>query len=537
MSLGNLFTSKNKGEQLSSDHYGADPQVCTSIEVTIDQLRPYHNNPRKSRNPEFDSILASIETRGLDHPPDVTRCTPEDDFYTIVDGGNTRLEILEILYNKYNDLAQNAANEEMRLRHLEKAESFYRFNCTYKPWVGESHALAGHMCENEIRGKTLFIEKSLAVKTFREIFREEDMAAARSKGEDFLDKPLTQRALAERISAKGWHLSDGHISRFEYAANVLLDVIPRAMWAGAGEPKVKSIRAHEKAYSKFWSVTDIGRDNPDEIIRLFYETLAQHDDDEVDITVFCDALNSRLSDLVQISFSMIGTEINSILNGVMPGRIGTQSDTENTLDSKTFETVSIENSSAAETSQLVNTSTAAPPTSTTNQDENESNASTSTTDSTSFSTVEPDHNQPISTAPTVLTSEPELNQVESEEIINNLAQELAAPYDITLIKYKGRIQSRLFAVTGDIGEFDPDSEHTRAVIWWGLFRVSRTYNLVDDKELNNTFQKLYARYLNKMPYIQLVLKLEETLAELPDALFTKFQELQLRIRDFHALME
>ncbi|MFG6179617.1 ParB family protein, partial [Halomonas sp. THAF12] len=119
------------------------------IEVTLDQVRAYDRNPRTQRNSKYEEIKASIREVGLKHPPSVTQ-RPGDDKYMISDGGNTRLEILNELWDETKD------------------EKFYRFWCVYRPWVSEVHALAGHLSENESRSDLTWIEKSLGVKALKD---------------------------------------------------------------------------------------------------------------------------------------------------------------------------------------------------------------------------------------------------------------------------------------------------------------------------------------------------------------------------------
>ncbi len=196
------------------------PARAPYLRVTLDQLRPYDRFPRQSRNPKFDSLLASIEERGLNCPLNIAR-RPGESHYLIIDGGKTRLEILDILFIKYRALADAAESEAVRQRLLAKARSFFEITCTFKPWTSESSTLASHMSVNEARGDMSFIEKALAVREFRRLYEEEDRAAAEARGEDWHGKPLTVRALAERITAQGWRVSHTQVSRFEYAAERL----------------------------------------------------------------------------------------------------------------------------------------------------------------------------------------------------------------------------------------------------------------------------------------------------------------------------
>jgi ParB family protein of integrating conjugative element (PFGI_1 class) len=293
----------------------ADPLTKSPIRVTLNQLRPYDKNPRTSRNPKFDEILISIENTGLNHPPNITRRSPDDPQYMIIDGGNTRLVILRILYAKYTELAYQAENENIRQKHLKKAESFYVINCIFKPWERESKALMGHMIENENRGHMLFIEKALAVQTLRELYEEEDRTRAKQEGLKYDNKPLSGRMLAKRSTRDGWPISQSHISRYDYAVNTLLDGISQAFWAGAGEPLVRQLRKYEKAYTRFWEETDRGNRNTCYIKTLFIDSLREHDGETVDIPGFLKTINEHLGDVLELDPSTVAAEVEAFISG------------------------------------------------------------------------------------------------------------------------------------------------------------------------------------------------------------------------------
>jgi ParB family protein of integrating conjugative element (PFGI_1 class) len=293
----------------------ADPLTKSHIRVTLNQLRPYDKNPRTSRNPKFDEILISIENTGLNHPPNITRRSPDDPQYMIIDGGNTRLEILRILYAKYTELAYQAENENVRQKHLKKAESFYVIDCIFKPWERESKALMGHMIENENRGHMLFIEKALAVQTLRELYEEEDRTRAKQEGRRYDNKPLSGRTLAKRSTRDGWPISQSHISRYDYAVNTLLDGISQAFWAGAGEPLVRQLRKYENAYTRFWEETDRGKRNTCFIKSLFIDSLREHDGETVDIAGFLKTINEHLGDVLELDPSTVAAEVEAFISG------------------------------------------------------------------------------------------------------------------------------------------------------------------------------------------------------------------------------
>ena len=84
-------------ESKKSDSLPA-PDIAMSISLTLDQLRSYDRNPRTQANPKYDDIKASIKASGLKQQLTVTQ-RPGDDKFMISDGGNTRLSILNELYN------------------------------------------------------------------------------------------------------------------------------------------------------------------------------------------------------------------------------------------------------------------------------------------------------------------------------------------------------------------------------------------------------------------------------------------------------
>ena len=300
---------------VAQDIHADDPITKARIPVTLDQLRPYDNNPRTTRNPKYEEILASIENAGLDQPPNISRRNPDDPYYMIIDGGNTRLEILKQLYEKYIQLAESAQSDDARLRYSKKAESFYVIDCVFKPWVSESKALTGHMSENENRGDMLFIEKAVAVQKLKQIYGREDRGKARREGREHDGKPLSIRALAQRITAQGWTIDHSHISRYEYAVNSLLKALPDAFWAGAGHPLVRTIRKHDVAYTKLWQSTETGQTEPERIESLFFDTLHRYDGESVDILGFTQDLNTLLGNLLQLHPSVIAVEVEAIMNG------------------------------------------------------------------------------------------------------------------------------------------------------------------------------------------------------------------------------
>lgn len=131
------------------DAQGARDQFEHQIELTVDDIRPYENNPRRSINAKFDDIKESIRTSGLRSPLTVTR-RPGESHYIVEAGGNTRLLALRQLW---------AETRDPRYRQIV---------VLFRPWRSESHVLSAHLIENEQRGEMSFWDKATGVNALKQ---------------------------------------------------------------------------------------------------------------------------------------------------------------------------------------------------------------------------------------------------------------------------------------------------------------------------------------------------------------------------------
>lgn len=236
------FTSQTKISQL------ADPIADTPVELTLDQLKSYEHNPRKSINPRFQEIKESIRQRGLDHPPTVTR-RPGQRHYIIRSGGNTRLEVLKQLYEETGD------------------ERFYRIKCLFKPWDSEISTLVGHLAENELRGELRFIDKAIAINNMREFYHKELKT----------NKAPSLRELADLLKKDGYPISFSLIGKMLDCVNHLLPSIPDLLYNGLGKPRIEELLAFKNIVKKIW------------------DKYLQYDDTAPDEDLFPDFFSSSLS--------------------------------------------------------------------------------------------------------------------------------------------------------------------------------------------------------------------------------------------------
>ncbi|AXL69142.1 ParB family protein of integrating conjugative element (PFGI_1 class) [Pseudomonas aeruginosa] len=280
------FTAPPVLEQLS------DPISDTPMVLTLDQVLPWHDNPRTTRNPKYDELKESIRHRGLDTPPPVTR-RPGEDKYRIRNGGNTRLEILNELYKETGD------------------ERYFRFNCLFRPWDkqrGEIIALTGHLAENDLKGDLKFIERAVGIQKAKALYEKE-------KGE-----PVGIRELSRKLTDDGYPVSHSHISRMLDAVEILLPAIPVMLYSGLGKPQIEKLLSLRKSASSCWARLYAGEGIDFEM--LFQDTLAIFDSspDEFIFDRFQDELIDQMKRPLGLRYDQILLEIT---NGQQEQRRGT----------------------------------------------------------------------------------------------------------------------------------------------------------------------------------------------------------------------
>lgn len=256
---------------------------CKSVLVEISQIRTYERNPRRSDNPEYDRIKASIRADGMDQPLVIT-CRPGETDYVVHAGGNTRLRILQELYEETGD------------------EAFHRVHCLYRPWNHESDVLLAHLRENDLRGGLSFIDKAQAVLDAKQLL----------EAEMGIDN-LSQRRLETILRDRGYSLSHGLISQMGYAVHTLLPVMPRALQAGLGRPQVERIRALDRAARGIWKKQDLGDDETfDAVLAVL---CGRYDGLEWDLELLRTAIETEIAEELEVSIHTIRVELDARLDG------------------------------------------------------------------------------------------------------------------------------------------------------------------------------------------------------------------------------
>jgi ParB family protein of integrating conjugative element (PFGI_1 class) len=191
------------------------------IELTVDDIRPYENNPRRSVNAKFDDIKESIRTSGLRTPLTVTR-RPGESHYIVEAGGNTRLLALRQLWSETRD---------PRYRQLV---------VLFRPWRSESHVLSAHLIENEQRGEMSFWDKANGIAALKE----------RLEGEQA--RPLALRPLEDVLHALGLSTNTATLGLYLFATQ-RLRTLGEAVPSMAGldvkslQPKLNALKRYAQS--------------------------------------------------------------------------------------------------------------------------------------------------------------------------------------------------------------------------------------------------------------------------------------------------
>jgi ParB family protein of integrating conjugative element (PFGI_1 class) len=115
----------------------SDDTGSRALRLEITRINLYERNPRRSKNPEYDRIKASILRSGMDQGLLVTQ-RPGDKNYIVQAGGNTRLQILKELFEATGD------------------ERFFWVECLFVEWDRQSSDLvvrcAGGVLRDQPRG-------------------------------------------------------------------------------------------------------------------------------------------------------------------------------------------------------------------------------------------------------------------------------------------------------------------------------------------------------------------------------------------------
>lgn len=274
---------KSSALQVPTDKAKAHEPCKRAIRLEVTEVKFYERNPRRSKNPEYDRIKASILATGMDQPLRVTM-RPGDDQYVVQAGGNTRLQILKECWDATSD------------------ERFFWVNCLFVEWDRESTVLLAHLRENSLRGNLTFIDKAQAVCEIRTLMAEELGVSA-----------ISSRQLESLLKEHGYSISFSLLSQMGYAVAVLLPIMPAALQSGLGKLQVQRVRNLERIAREIWKERDIGADP--EFDEVFATLCRRHDGVDWQFDPLQQAIELEIAEAADIGIQVIRMEFECRLSG------------------------------------------------------------------------------------------------------------------------------------------------------------------------------------------------------------------------------
>jgi len=259
------------------------PLTEMSMVVTLDQLRPFKLNPRTTKNPLYDEIKASIRAVGLDHSPNITQL-PGDDKYTVRDGGNTRLQILNELYEETGD------------------RRFFEITCFYRPYTDDISMIVGHLSENDNRGDLKWIERALSIKIAKDTYLKKSGLTE-----------LSTRELVSRLEENGYKISRSHIVKMFQTLEHIYPSLPGLLMAGMGRPQVEKILSLRQAAWSIWKAAQL---DEQKFPKSFHDVLSRFDSEEheaIAFNILQDAILGMLVDSTNAHFNIVELTFQQLL--------------------------------------------------------------------------------------------------------------------------------------------------------------------------------------------------------------------------------
>ncbi|MBT4195012.1 MAG: hypothetical protein HOE12_11830 [Gammaproteobacteria bacterium] len=249
----------------------ADPIEVISMKVHIDKLQKYDRNPRQSKNPEYHVLLELLRANGQEEALTITRRAGEEK-YIIRRGGNTRLDIMKMLYRETGD------------------QRFEFIDCLFMPWTSESDCIVGHLNENTSQGRMTLIDKARGYRNFKLEYEKEHNIEA-----------LGQRKLATLLQEAGSPINYQLLGIMNYALDVLEPAIPETLARGLGRPQIEKLKRLEKTFERLAEAHDLYEyeTRNKQINAEFHKLLSDHDGDEWDMELVFHEFSQRLGELLK----------------------------------------------------------------------------------------------------------------------------------------------------------------------------------------------------------------------------------------------
>lgn len=226
--------------------------------VQVTDIDFSHVNPRRSKGDNYEHLKESIRQIGLQTILTITKI-PGEERYRLYNGGNSRLQAVKELYEEY-----------LAAGDMEQANRFRQIQVRFVPYTNDIDSLVKQIAENEERSAMTFIDKARAVAQIRQIYLHQHEL-----------KEISNRQLVKYIHQLGWtSINHPSMTELNFAFEHLSAIIPLALDAGLGKPKIQQLRVWLDDVEVWldWLVKKFGYDySVAQGRQLYFDVLAKHD--------------------------------------------------------------------------------------------------------------------------------------------------------------------------------------------------------------------------------------------------------------------
>lgn len=183
-------------------------------QLGIEEIQAYPDNPRTQPNPMYEAMKDSFRAGGIESVVlQVTKC-PGDSLYTVSNGANTRLKIIQELWEETQD---------MRFRAV---------RCVIQRFESNEHMLAAAVAENNQRGDLCFWDSAAAIIKFRK--RLAAATGADLSMRDFVEKAKEYRLSINITTLSSYEFAVRTFGHLEFSQHLSYSMIQKLqpLWSG-----------------------------------------------------------------------------------------------------------------------------------------------------------------------------------------------------------------------------------------------------------------------------------------------------------------
>lgn len=229
--------------------------------IPLDQIQSLPYAIRESNPEDCERLYQSIKEEGLQQPFVVAQ-PPDSEHYTLIAGGNTRLEIIQ------------------RLHEESGGSRFSDINCFVVSWPGICIAKISHLVTNDLVNNARFFERAKAILNF--IDGNWDLP---------VDVNTSDREVSKFFTEHGFPLYRTTYAAMRYAVNFLNNYLPSSLASSLSTLDVKHIQRLEDRLKNDWVAE--GK-TESEFNQLFVEIAQSCDHEDLDYETFRDLLTEQV---------------------------------------------------------------------------------------------------------------------------------------------------------------------------------------------------------------------------------------------------